>query len=57
MQEAGFEEVDVYALRRHNTVAHYIVTRPIMEIYEEMIQRPGTWVAQGSGIRRDWTWW
>ena len=35
-----------YVLKRQNTVAHYITTRPIMDLYEETVQRYGTWVAR-----------
>ena len=30
MAEAGMQEVDTYVYRRHNTVAQFISTRPIM---------------------------
>ena len=34
MGEAGFEGIRKYITRRHNTVAQYIVTQPIMELCE-----------------------
>ena len=34
MQEAGFEEVEVYLLSKHNKDAQYIVTQPIMDLCE-----------------------
>ena len=34
MQEVGFEEVEEYVLSRHNTIAQYIATLPIMELYK-----------------------
>ena len=33
-----------YVLQRHNTVAQYIATRPIMELYENTVRKPGAWV-------------
>ena len=41
MREEGMEEVEEYVLRRHNTVAQYIATRPIMDLCEEAVRRPG----------------
>ena len=35
--------------RRQNTVAQYIVTRPILDLCEQAIRRPGAWVY--------WRWW
>ena len=46
MQEAGFEEMGEYVLKRQNTVAQYIVTRPILDLCEETVRMPGTWVAK-----------
>ena len=44
MWEVGLEEAEPYLLRRKNTAAQYIVTRPILELCEEAVQRYGTWV-------------
>ena len=41
MAEAGFQEVDTYAYRRHNTMAQYIVTMPIMDLCLAAKRRPG----------------
>ena len=30
MEETGFEEMGAYVLKRQNTVAQYITTRPIL---------------------------
>ena len=49
MEEEGFEEIGVYIQKRQNTVAQYIVMRPIMDLYEKYLQRPGSWVS--------WGWW
>ena len=46
MQEAWLEEANEYVLRRHNMVAHYIATRPIIDLCEEAVWRPGTWVGK-----------
>ena len=40
------EEVEAYALRSQNTVAKYVATKPIMDFYEEVVRRTGTWVAK-----------
>ena len=42
MQEAGFEEMEAYVLKRQNTAAQYNMTRPILGLYEEMVRMPGT---------------
>ena len=44
MEESGFEEMGAYFLKRHNKVAHYIATRPIMGLYEKTVWRTGAWV-------------
>ena len=45
MEEAGFEEMGAYFLKRQNTVAQYIATRPILDLCEETVRRTGAWVA------------
>ena len=45
MAEAGLQEVETYVSRRQNTMAQYIVTRPIMELHLAVKQRPGPRVA------------
>ena len=45
MAEAGLKEVETYVYLRKNTVAQYIVTRPIMDLYLAAKQRPGSRVA------------
>ena len=42
----GLEEVEMYVLCRNNTIAHYIVTCPIMELCLVAEQRPGSWLTQ-----------
>ena len=49
MAEVSFEEIVTYVTRRHNTVAQYILTRPILYLYERYSRRPGVWVS--------WWWW
>ena len=44
MAEAGFKEIGVYVTRRQNTVTKYIATRPIMDLCEQSVWRPGAWV-------------
>ena len=46
MEEAGFEEIRVYITRRQNTAAQYIATRPILDLCERFVWRPGAWVSQ-----------
>ena len=46
MEEAGFEEIGVYILKRQNTAAQYIVTRPIMDLCKSSLQMPGSWVSK-----------
>ena len=48
MEEAGFEEIGAYILKRQNTVLKYIAMRPILDLCEKTVQRPGAWV--------DWIW-
>ena len=42
MEEAGLQEVETYVSLLQNTVAQFIVTRPVMDMYlvEEWILRP-----------------
>ena len=49
VKDAGFEEIGVYILKRQNMVAQYIVTQPILDLCESLVQRPGSWVS-----RRRW---
>ena len=46
IQESGFEEMEAYVLKRQNTVAQYIVTQPILDLFEETVRMPGMWVAK-----------
>ena len=46
MEEEGFEDIGEYILKRHNTIAQYIATRPIMDLCKKMVRRPGGWVSQ-----------
>ena len=43
------EEIRIYIACRQNTVAQYIATRPIMDLYLEAERRPG--------MRLSWRWW
>ena len=49
LEEAGLEGIRKSITRRQNTVAQYIVTQPIMDLYEQATVRP---VARVS-----WRWW
>ena len=42
-EEAGYEDMGASIMKKKNTVAQYISMRIIMELYEETVQRPGTW--------------
>ena len=46
MQEAVFEEMEVYVLKKHNKVAQYITMQPIMYLCEETVGVPVMWVAK-----------
>ena len=46
IQEAVFEEMEAYVLKRQNTVAQYISTQTIMELLEETVRILGMWVAK-----------
>ena len=41
MKEAGLQEVETYISRRHNTVANFIATMPIMDLCLEATRRLG----------------
>ena len=45
MAEAGLQEVETYVSRRQNTLAQYITTRPIMDLFLAAKQRRGPMVA------------
>ena len=49
MEEVGFEEIGDYILNIQNMVAQYIATRPIMDLCEKKVRRPGD-----SIFRRLW---
>ena len=44
MKEAGLTNVRTSINRRQNTVAQYIVTRPLLDLCEGATQREGAWV-------------
>ena len=46
MTEVGLREVETYVLRRQNTAAHYIETRPILDICLAVEQQPGAHVTR-----------
>ena len=46
MEEAWFEEMGAYVLKRQNTVAQYIATRPVLDLCKDTVQRSGLWVAR-----------
>ena len=46
IQEAGFEEIGEYVLKRENTFVQYIVMQPITGIYKETVWIPGVRVAK-----------
>ena len=49
MVETGLEGIGTYVTRRQNMLAQYIVTQPIMDLYERSAWRPGA--------RVSWWWW
>ena len=46
MEEAGFEYMGAFVMKRNNTVAQYIAARLIMDLCDYMVSRPGAWVAK-----------
>ena len=44
MEEAGFEDIWDYILKRKNTFAQYIATWEIMDLCKRTVQRLGAWV-------------
>ena len=46
MQEVLFEEMEAYVLKRQNTLAQYIVMRPIPDLCEETVWITGTWLVK-----------
>ena len=46
IQEAGFEEMEEYVLKRHSTVAKHVVLQPILDIFKKMVHIPVTWVVK-----------
>ena len=56
LEEVVFQEVETYIDRRHNTVAQYIATRPIMDLCLTAVRRPGArvlkrlWEQEGIDI-------
>ena len=50
MEEAGFEEVGAYVLKRQNTVAQYIATRPILDLCKETVRTSVRRRCEGLGM-------
>ena len=46
MHEVGFEEVELYVLRRENTAAWCIIIQRILEICEEAMWMTEVWVTK-----------
>ena len=44
MKEVGVVQIRTSILQRQNTVAHFIVTQPILDLCEKSNRRPGAWV-------------
>ena len=45
MEEAWFEEMGAYVLKRQNMVSQYIATRLILDLCADMVRRYGVWVS------------
>ena len=45
MEEAVFDKIGAYILKRQNTVVQYIATRPILDLCKNMVRKPGAWIA------------
>ena len=46
MREAGLKEVEEYITGSQNTAAQYFVVQPIMDLWEEAVQRLGMRVSK-----------
>ena len=44
MEEAIFEEMGAYVLKRQSTVIHYIIIWKVLDLCEKTVRRPGDWV-------------
>ena len=53
MEEAGFEDMGDYVLKRQNTVAQNITTRPILDLWKEMLRISGHGFLGYGWIKRD----
>ena len=45
LEEAGFEDMRAYVLKRTNSVVQYIAMRPILDLCKDTVRRSGAWVA------------
>ena len=55
-KDAGIVRVRISVLRRQNTVAQFVATRPILGLCEGMERRGGTWVPQQWWEQHDIDW-
>ena len=46
MEEVGSKEIEEYILKRHNTVVQSIATRPILDLFKDMVRMSGLGVAK-----------
>ena len=44
MKEAGIVRIRTSILWRQNTIAQFIATRPILDLCEKVVRRPGAWL-------------
>ena len=44
IKESGFETIETYIRRRQNTFRQFIVTQPIMYLYEAAERKRGAWL-------------
>ena len=56
MAEVGLHEVDTYIYHHQNTVAQYILTRPIIDLCLTAKHSQGQGWQCGGGNRRVWIW-
>ena len=54
MEEAGFEDMGDYVLKRQNSVSQNITTRPILDFWKETVRRSGHGFLGYGGSKRDW---
>ena len=56
MKEAGFTEIRKSTKNRHNTVAQYIATRPLLDLCEQTTRKGGERVSRRWWYQKGFDW-